>query len=236
MKVFSQSESQVKIGQVFSRLRVEGPEFVIKTRNSGRPRSHVVASCECGTIRCVTTSELISGHTRSCGCFKSATTSIRMKSHGDSKKRLYRIWSGMISRCKYENRKDGSSYKQRGILVCKSWAMSYESFREWSMSSGYKHNLTIDRIDNDGNYEPSNCRWTTEIQQARNTRRNRRIHAFGESKLAVEWADDKRCVVSGETLHSRVFDLNWDHETAITKQPRMTNTRRKSLEAKSASR
>ncbi len=102
-------------------------------------------------------------HTTSCGCSKNY--------HGLSKHRLYSIWSGIKDRCLNKKSIPFKQYGGRGISVCKEWSDDFSVFYKWAMQNGHKKELTIDRINNDGNYEPSNCRFATPSVQARNTKR-----------------------------------------------------------------
>jgi hypothetical protein len=122
----------------------------------------------------------------------------------------------MRSRCQNEKEACYPRYGGRGISVCPEWDQSYESFRNWAVSAGYREGLSIDRIDNAGNYEPSNCRWATRTEQSNNTRRNVMLTAFGETKNMTEWSMDPRCVVSFPALSLRIQRRGWDAERAIT--------------------
>ena len=113
-------------------------------------------------------------------CLKCKQSISKNKTHGDSKTRLYRTWYGMIARI--ENKNDIKNYKDyggRGISICTEWRNSFNEFKKWALENGYKDNLKIDRIDNDGNYEPNNCRWVEQNIQSRNTRRLRSTTTSG---------------------------------------------------------
>ena len=112
------------------------------------------------------------------------------RTHGCSKNgcRLYRIWSSMKTRC-FNPKRGRGRYYAKGVIVCDNWKNSFEAFMRWALANGYKDDLTIDRIDNDGNYEPSNCRWVTPRQQARNTSANVWITYNGETMLQTDWAN-----------------------------------------------
>ncbi len=103
--------------------------------------------------------------------------------------RLYRVWQDMRRRCYDSNREQFYLYGGRGITVCDSWRADYVPFREWAMANGVRDDLTLDRIDVDGNYSPENCRWVDKKTQARNRRSNRRITVNGETKTIAEWSE-----------------------------------------------
>jgi hypothetical protein len=122
--------------------------------------------CECGTKKDISSATLNSGESTSCGCYwKSLWTK-----HGQVDSDLYAVWSMMKQRCYNENNKDYKHYGLRGITICDEWRSDFKSFYGWSLNNNYKKGLTIDRKNNDGNYEPSNCRWVTMKVQSKNKR------------------------------------------------------------------
>lgn len=137
-----------------------------------------LCKCDCGNTTIVNSSRLIHGRTKSCGCLKREMTTARNKSaakYNARGNRIYRIYYGILTRCFNQKDDHYPNYGGRGITVCQEWKESFEAFRDWSLANGYQKNLSIDRINNDGNYEPFNCRWATAKEQA-NNRRQRRIN------------------------------------------------------------
>lgn len=132
--------------------------------------------CDCGKYVSVRRDKLISGNTSSCGCFSIESTKARNTKHGGRSgrgERTYNIWCAMRQRCRVDK-----NYAGRGITVCQEWAESYPAFRAWALSHGYSDELSIDRIDNDKGYEPSNCRWATRHEQNLNTRRSKKARGL----------------------------------------------------------
>lgn len=137
--------------------------------------------CDCGNERDVSRLSLINGHVTTCReCAKQniAEANANRKKRGKARCRLYGIWAHIKTRCQNPNSQQFNDYGGRGIRMCPEWE-KYEAFREWAHSSGYEKNLTIDRIDVNGNYEPSNCRWIPKREQSFNMRKTLYIHYNG---------------------------------------------------------
>ena len=137
--------------------------------------------CECGGTAVCINSNLTRGNSKSCGCLITKVLIKRNTKHGMAKSRLYNAWVSMLERCKTKTATSYRHYGGRGITVCKEWDCEdgFLHFADWAMSNGYTNNLTLDRIDNNGNYCPENCRWVTHQRQMNNTRRNVIVSAFG---------------------------------------------------------
>lgn len=177
------------VGQKFNRL------LVLERVDSGKKMSYYQCLCDCGNYHIANGAAIKSGHIKSCGCLQKEITSKNSKTHGLSKTRLYRVWQGMISRCRNKNHDFYSSYGGRGIDVCEEWKNDFNAFRKWSLENGYDENArfsecTIDRIDNDGNYEPNNCRWISSKEQSINKRTTKMVEIEGEIKPLVVWAQE----------------------------------------------
>ena len=136
--------------------------------------------------------------------------------HGGKNTKLYEVWCSMRQRCNNPNSKMYKHYGERGIKVCEEWQKDYSSFKKWAISNGYCEGLTIDRIDNNGDYSPSNCRWATWKMQANNQRKTTRIEYLGVCRTLHEWSDFLG--IAPNTLYHRLYKLGWSTERAFTEK------------------
>lgn len=186
------------IGNTYGRLTV------ISWYRGKNSKAFAVCRCSCNKeddkskYVDVCFSHLFNGNTKSCGCLKTETTTKKNKSntsyHGESNTRLYRCYKSMIYRCCNSKCKDYIHYGGRGIQICDMWKKSFDAFKDWALANGYKEDLTIDRIDVNGNYEPSNCRWISMHDQQYNKREsnyvfNKIIKYNGEEHTLREWSN-----------------------------------------------
>jgi hypothetical protein len=178
----------------------------------GRTRWHWLCKCDCGKTAKPRTEALLSGITKSCGCY---ATEINTKhgtfSGGKKHDRLYNIWANMLYRCRNKNCSGYKNYGGRGITVCKEW-YSFPPFHEWAVSHGYADNLSIDRMDNNGNYCPENCRWADTLTQCNNTRANRYLTVDGITRTYVEW---ERIMGYKKTIINQRIERGWTPKEAV---------------------
>lgn len=184
-------------GQKFNKL------FVIGFCGLENRNAKWFCKCECGNLAKVSASCLKSGHTKSCGClfFEAVKASNRKHGHsGYTKTKTYGIWSSMRERCTNTNNKTYKNYGSRGITVCERWQV-YENFLA-DMGERPSKEHSLDRIDNDGNYCPENCRWATKKQQANNTRSNRFLTLDGITLTMAQWGD--KTGIGGDLIYNRL--------------------------------
>lgn len=177
--------------------------------------------CDCGGTKDVILGNLKYGSVQSCGCISQESSSRIIKewhskhphnhaTHGMSHTRLFTIWTRMRQRCRDKSNKD---YGGRGISVCEEWDQSFESFRDWSLQNGYREDLSIDRIDNNGDYEPHNCRWTDTITQSNNRRTNRMVTYQGKTMTLANWC--RELGLKYGTISQRISIRGWTEEEAL---------------------
>ena len=153
-------------GKRFGKLTV-----IKRVHNEKNKHARWLCKCDCGN-EVVVQSQSLKKSTKSCGCL---LVELHL-THGQAGTRLYNIWNVMKQRCGNPNNHNYKEYGARGISVCEDWKRSFETFQEWAMKTGYNPDLkrgecTLDRINNDGNYCPENCRWVTMKEQCQNRRR-----------------------------------------------------------------
>lgn len=165
--------------------------------------------CDCGNIVYVTDTHLTRKNhcVKSCGC-------LRPKKHHMSNTKLYRIYSGMKNRCNNPSAQAYSDYGGRGIKVCDEWNDSFIPFNEWAIANGYSDELSLDRINNDGNYEPNNCRWVDMHEQATNRRNTLLVTYNNETKPLIDWC--REFGINYTTARQRIYKYGWDIEKVFT--------------------
>ncbi len=205
-------------GKRFGRL------FVI-ARNGTAQSGHAlwICKCECGNTRVISSNQLISG-TQSCGCLqrekaaefaKNRTNIVQQPKRdiGKGCRRLHQAYKDMNNRCYNPNNKNYKSYGKRGITVCDEWKKDFYTFRDWAISHGYADDLTLDRKDVNGNYEPSNCRWTT-VKEQNNNRRNNRIVTYNGETMTLHELSERYTNVPYRTLWARL-NAGWSLADAV---------------------
>lgn len=180
------------IGEKLNKLKIIDYKF--ETNKKG----YFFCQCDCGNSKWLRSDQVLSEETKSCGCYilESRIT------HGKSNHRLFTIWRGMRNRCNNANSTDYVRYGGRGITICDEWVSDFQTFYDWAMKNGYRDDLSIDRKNGNGNYEPSNCRWATALEQQNNISTNHNVTINGETKSLSEWS--RICGVSRKVILNRV--------------------------------
>lgn len=213
---------EIELGSKFNRLKLI-EKFIIN--KYGQNMTMGKFQCDCGNFIINKLTSVLSGHVKSCGCLlsdKARETCIKrntINSHRLSRHPLYRIWANIKSRCYNSKTKMFKWYGGRGISMCNEWKNDFKLFYNWCINNNYQQGLTLDRINNDLGYYPSNCKWVTYYEQAHNRSSNIHVNitAFGETKTSYEWINDSRCVVNHACLIYRI-GAGWQPEKAITQQ------------------
>ena len=195
-------------GKRFGRLTV-----LYRMENDKHRNAVWMCRCDCGVEKPIVGNALRKGVVVSCGCYHRDRVTEMFTTHGMSKTRIRNIWNHVKQRCINPNNDAYKYYGGRGICICEEWK-SFPAFLEWSMNNGYDEDLTIDRIDTNGNYEPNNCRLVSRKVQQNNTRHTRLYTINGETKSIAEWC--RKYGVPHERVRVRVVDKGWDIEKALT--------------------
>jgi hypothetical protein len=193
----------------------EGDRFgrlvVINEGHSEGVRRWILCRCNCGKIKEIPLRNLINGTSLSCGCYHSDV----MRKHGQSKTPIYNVYRGMLKRCYNKNHKAFKDYGGRGIGVCEEWRNGFINFYSWSLTSGYVNGLSIDRIDNNKGYSPSNCRWADLIVQANNRRDNNKFPYKEEYLTLAQICRKLRIHDKWKLVEQRIKKYGWGLEDAI---------------------
>ena len=194
-------------GQRFGRLTA------VEYAGQGKTKGYLwKCKCDCGNETIVYGYALKSGNTKSCGCLWKEATRAKSTTHGMRHTKLYNVWCGIKKRCYYEKNANYKDYGARGICVCDEW-QKFEPFMEWALTNGYKEELSIDRIDTNGNYCPENCRWVDRYTQANNRTNSKYLTFNGETHTFAEWS--RITAIPYETLRWRTI-RGWSSQRALT--------------------
>lgn len=196
----------------------------------GRANAYWWCLCDCGNKVLVCGGNLQSGNTTSCGCYqkecaREAQRSVFLK-HDLSRSRLYGIMHGMKTRCYNTNDPGYIKYGGRGIYICDEWREDFMAFYNWAQQNGYKKELSLDRIDNDGPYSPDNCRWATPKEQQNNTRCNKLVTFNGITMNVTQWSE--KLNMDPEVLRQRI-KRGWTYEEITTTPVGTRRASRKSM-------
>ena len=200
-------------------LNITGKRFgkLVAIKTIGKNKNGVYlwqCKCDCGNEITASVGNLNNGHTKSCGCLRADRCKTKFTKHGLERTRLYDIWRDMRLRCYDERNISYNRYGGRGITICDEWKEDVKAFYDWAMANGYNDSLTIERIDNDGNYFPENCRWATVKEQANNRRSNVLVTHKGKTQTMKEWANEVG--IPYKVVWARTQKLGWSVERALT--------------------
>lgn len=210
MKIIKDIENY--INKKYNRLIIKSVIGEVK----GRCSTWLNCQCECGKMKVVRFDYLVNGRTKSCGCYRKDNArkqSKELETHHLSNTRLFTIHRQMKRRCYDKRVKDYKNYGGRGIKVCDEWLNSLESFANWSYDNGYNDTLTIDRIDNNGNYEPNNCRWVDQYTQQNNRTNNIQVEYQGRIQNISQWS--KELNISYSKMYNRIVKKNMTIENIL---------------------
>lgn len=196
------------VGERFGRL------VVIDKAESKSRHTRWLCLCDCGNKCIVHGTSLKTGNTTSCGCYKKENAQKLYSSVRQNDKGLYAVWNGIKQRCSNPNNKSYHNYGGRGIKMCSQWEQNYEAFYNWAMNLGYEKGLEIDRVDNNGDYCPENCRWVSHYVQANNKRNIKLYTINGVTKSLPQWCREYN--QEYYLVRQRVDKLHWSIIDALT--------------------
>lgn len=197
---------------------LEGKKFnyltvIERVKKENSKQTYWKCKCECGNITITTSPHLKDGHTRSCGCLQKQKMKEIMTTHNLSNTRIFKIWCGIKDRTMRTTHKSHKNYGAKGIKMCDEWMNSFEAFYNWAINNGYQEYLTIDRINNNDDYKPNNCRWITMKAQQNNRTNNHNITYKGITHTMKEWSEILG--INYTTLSMRLNKYNWSVERSF---------------------
>lgn len=209
-------------GQRFGRWLV-----IKRSESNGQSQPFWLCRCDCGTERIVDGHNLKKGGSQSCGCAGNEKTRERSRTHGMSRTTMHRIWCSMIKRCTNPHEAGYPNYGGRGINVCDEWRHNFQVFYDHVSSLPHfgEKGYSLDRIDNDGNYEPGNVRWATRDEQQRNTSRNIMVTFNGKTQCLTDWAIELG--LPFRVLRDRIVKLEWETQRALATPVQKTKPKTK---------
>ena len=204
---------------------IEGQKYgkltIIKEVSPIGSKRRILCKCDCGNIKEYSMDRVIHGRTQSCGCLRNEMFLAHRNNNGTSvypkeaiASKLYKIWNSMKCRCYTISSGAYFKYGAKGIRMCDEWKNDFMTFYNWALANGYSDELTIDRIDYRGNYEPSNCRWADIRTQANNKSNVRKYEYNGELHTMTEWSEIMN--INYGALWERLNVLGWSLEKALT--------------------
>lgn len=217
---------RIHAGDRFHQLTAIGPEFRVRPVVNGRfgkVKNATVYRCDCGNLTVQVRSDVRPRNwVMSCGCHRVAVgikNGRARRTHGGNGTKLYDLWHLIKLRCYDAGQENYESYGGRGIGMCDEWRHDFAVFREWAISHGYRPGLQIDRFpNNNGHYEPENCRFTTCKENNNNRRSSVFVDWRGERKTLKQWSEDNRCAVAYHVLWRR-WKNGWDFDHAMLVPP-----------------
>lgn len=218
---------EINIGDIFGRWKIIAFD---EEKSKEKGRRYYICECQCGSgiIKSIAKYSLTSGASTSCGCYNKEQVSKTHKKHGAYCSSLYCVWENMKQRCLNKNHPSYKNYGERGIKICKEWMDNYIKFENWALENGYSKNLTIDRIDNDKDYCPENCRFIPFIENQNNKRTNTYLEFNGEMHTIAEWA--RKLNINTRTLVTRLDTLGWSIEKALSTPAKKYKNRKENVD------
>jgi len=211
------------IGKTFGLWHVDslGDPIYRTNRNNVFDGYKYNCTCDCWNTKSIFRHSLLNGDSKSCGCERNKNFSILKTTHGKTHHPLYSIWGGMKNRCYDSSCKNYKNYGGRGIIICKEWLNSFETFYEWAINNKWEKGLSIDRTNTNGNYEPSNCSFITMAAQQSNKRTNRFFKIGDDYKTIAEWS--RIYNVPYSRTFGRITKQKWDIQKALLQKSRKLN-------------